>query len=167
MAGITRIEIQETPTELEELIQQQSNPNLKERLQVLYLLQLPNAMSVSAVAKVIGRHRGSVQRWLSQYRDSGLKGLLETRHSSGRPRVIPGWAVNRLQRRLDDPEGGFGSYTQVQQWLSETLDIEADYATVHHLVRYRLGAKLKAARPVHVKQNPEALKAFKQTSATT
>ncbi len=167
MAGITRIEIQETPTELEELIQQQSNPNLKERLQVLYLLQLPNAMSVSAVAKVIGRHRGSVQRWLSQYRDSGLKGLLETRQSSGRPRVIPGWAVNRLQRRLDDPEGGFGSYTQVQQWLSETLDIEADYATVHHLVRYHLGAKLKAARPVHVKQNPEALKAFKQTSATT
>lgn len=167
MAGITHIEIRETTAELEGLIQQQSNPNLKERLQVLYLLQLPNAMSVSAVAKVIGRHRGSVQRWLSQYRDTGLKGLLETRQSPGRPQVIPEWAVTSLKRRLDDPEGGFGSYTQVQQWLSETLEIEAEYATVHHLVRYRLCAKLKAARPVHAKQNPEALEAFKQTLATT
>jgi len=75
--------------------------------------------------------------------------------------------VSSLKRRLDDPKGGFGSYTQVQQWLSETLDVEAEYATVHHLVRYRLNAKLKAARPVHAKQNPEALEAFKQTSATT
>ena len=167
MAGVTRIKIQETVAELETLIQQQSNPSLKERLQVLYLLKLPNAMSISAVAKVVGRHRGSVQRWLSQYRETGLHGLLETRQSPGRPQVIPGWAVKSLQRRLDDPETGFGSYTQVQQWLSDTLDVEAEYATVHHLVRYRLGAKLKAARPVHAKQTPEALAAFKQTSVTT
>jgi transposase len=104
---------------------------------------------------------------LSQERDTGLKGLLDTRQSSGRPKVIPDWAVSSLKRRLDNPEAGFGSYTQVQQWLSETLGIEAEYATVPHLVRYRLGAKLKAARPVHAKQHSEALEAFKQTSATT
>ena len=166
MAGITRIEIRETTAELEALLQQQANPHLKERLQVLYLLQLPHAMSVSAIAKVIGRHRGSVQRWLSQYRDNGLTGLLETRQSSGRPMVIPAWAVTSLKRHLDDPKGGFGSYTQVQQWLSDTLNVEAEYATVHHLVRYRLGAKLKAAHPVHAKQNLKALEAFKQTSVT-
>lgn len=62
MAGITRLEIRETTAELEELSQQQSSPNLKQRLQVLYLLQIANAISVSAVAKVIRRHRGSVQR---------------------------------------------------------------------------------------------------------
>ena len=167
MVGVTRIRIQETVAELEALIQQQANPNLKERLQVLYLLKLPNAMSISAVAKVVGRHRGSVQRWLSQYRATGLNGLLETHQSPGRPPVIPPWAVASLQRRLADPETGFGSYTQVQQWLAETLNVDAEYATVHHLVRYRLGAKLKAARPVHAKQNPGALAAFKQTSAST
>jgi transposase len=167
MVGVTRIKIQETVAELEALIQQQSHPNLKERLQVLYLLKLPDAMSISAIAKVVGRNRGSVQRWLSQYRETGLNGLLETHQSPGRPQVIPGWAVKSLQRRLDDAETGFSSYTQVQQWLSETLNVEAKYATVHHLVRYRLGAKLKAARPVHAKQNPEALEAFKQTSART
>jgi hypothetical protein len=49
-----RIRIQGTVAELEALLQQQSNPNLKERLQVLYLLKLPDAMSISAIAKVVG-----------------------------------------------------------------------------------------------------------------
>ena len=166
MVGVTRLKVQETAAELEALLQKQAHPMLKERLQVLYLLQLPEAMSVSAVAKVIGRHRSSVQRWLSVYGDGGLDRLLEVRQSPGRPRVIPAWAVTSLQKRLSQAEG-FGSYLQVQQWLSETLDVDAEYATVHHLVRYRLGAKLKAARPVHLKQDPEARAAFEQTSATT
>ena len=89
MVGVTRIKIQETVAALEALIQQQSHPNLKERLQVLYLLKLPDAMSISAIAKVVGRHRGSVQRWLSQYQETGLNGLLETHQSPGRPQVIP------------------------------------------------------------------------------
>ena len=59
MVGVTRIKIQETLAELEALIQQQSNPNRKERLQVLYLLKLADAMSISAIAKVVGRHRGT------------------------------------------------------------------------------------------------------------
>lgn len=167
MAGVTRIEVRETAAELEELIHKQSNPKLKERLQVLYLLKLPEPMSISVIAKVIGRHRGSVQEWLSQYRSGGLEQFLRIGQSTGRPRVIPEWAVASLKQRLDEPEGGFGSYTQVQQWLSETLNIEAEYATVHHLVRYRLGAKLKAARPVHAKQDPEAREGFKQTLVMT
>ncbi len=123
-------------------------------------------MSISVIAKVIGRHRSSVQEWLSQYHEGGLERFLSLGASTGRPSAIPAWAVESLKKRLDEPEGGFGSYTQVQQWLSETLNVEAEYATVHHLVRYRLGAKLKAARPVHAKQDPEVREDFKQTSAT-
>ena len=72
MAGVTRIEVRETAAELEDLIQKQSHPQLKARLQVLYLLKLPEPMRISVIAKVIGRHRGSVQAWLSQYRSGGL-----------------------------------------------------------------------------------------------
>ena len=141
MVGVTRIEVRETAAELEALIQKQSNPKLKERLQVLYLLQLPKAMSISAIAKVIGRHRGSVQEWLRQYHEGGLENFLSIGQSTGRPRAIPEWAVQSLKRRLDDPEGGFGSYTQVQQWLCETLNVEAEYATVHHKRAISIGCK--------------------------
>lgn len=85
--------------------------------------------------------------------------MLSVKQSSGRPTVIPTWAVVSLKLRLEQPEG-FKSYIQVQQWLCETLGIEAEYRTVHELVRYRLKAKLKAARPVHTQQDTSALDAF-------
>jgi len=80
--------------------------------------------------------------------------------------MIPAWAVVSLQRRLAQPEG-FKSYTQIQQWLKDTLGIKAEYRTVHELVRYRLKAKLKAARPVHLKQDSSQREAFKKTSPLT
>ncbi len=166
MAGITRFEIRESVEELAAQLQTETNPIFKERLQVLYLMKLPNAMSISAISIVVGKHRGTLQRWLSIYQAEGLSGLLCVKQSPGRPCVIPGWAVKRLQQRLAEPDG-FSSYGAIQQWLSDTLGVEAEYRTVHELVRYRLNSKLKAARPVHAKQNAAALEGFKQTLATT
>ncbi|OUL37582.1 hypothetical protein BV372_01045 [Nostoc sp. T09] len=39
-------------------------------------------------------------------------------------------------------------------------------ATVHHLARYRLKAKLKVPRPQNRKQDKEKLEAFKKTLPT-
>jgi transposase len=166
MAGVTSVEIQESTQDLVQRLQVETNATVKERLQVLYLLKLPEPMSISAIAKVIGKHRGTLQRWLSIYQEQGLEELLEIKHSPGRPRAIPEWAVVSLKRRLAEPDG-FKSYTQVQQWLQQTLGIEAEYRTVHELVRYRLKAKLKAARPVHQKQDQTQLEQFKKTLLTT
>ncbi|PIG90457.1 helix-turn-helix domain-containing protein [Gloeocapsopsis sp. IPPAS B-1203] len=165
MAGVTRVEIQESTQELEQRLQIETNATVKERLQVIYLLKLPEPMSISAIAKVMGKHRGTLQRWLSIYQEQGLEKLLEIKHSPGRPRAIPGWAVVSLKRRLAEPNG-FKSYTQVQQWLRQ-MGVEAEYRTVHELVRYRLKAKLKAARPVHKKQDPMQLERFKKTLLMT
>lgn len=74
--------------------------------------------------------------------------------------------MSSLERRLQEPQG-FKSYTQVQQWLQETLGVIAKYRTVHELVRYRLKAKLKAAGPVHKKQDQMALAQLKKTSLRT
>jgi transposase len=123
-------------------------------------------MSISKIAGVVGKHRGTVQRWLADYQEQGLDRFLELQEATGRPRVIPDWAVESLKRQLAEPEG-FKSYGAVQRWLSERLGVEAEYATVHHLVRYRLKAKLKAARPIHLKQNASQRAAFKQTSPLT
>ena len=166
MAGVTKIEIQESAAELAERLQAEIQPKLKERLQVLYLLALPKAMSISEIARVVGKHQGTLQRWLSDYQDQSLDRFLDLPEVTGRPRVIPAWAVESLQRQLEKSEG-FKSYGAVQQWLSKTLGVETEYHTVHHLVRYRLKAKLKAARPVHLKQEPTQREAFKKTSQLT
>ncbi len=165
MAGVTQIEIQESVEELEELLREQKKSRCKERIQALYLIK-GQKMSVSEIAKLLGRHRGTVQRWLADYRQGGIETVVEFGTSSGRKRVIPPWAVSSLEKQLEQPDGGFQRYTQIQQWLDSTLGVEAEYATVHHLVRYRLKAKLKVPRPRNKKQDEEKLEAFKKTLAT-
>jgi len=167
MAGVTSIEVKESLEELAQKLRLAQPSSTQERLQVLYWLKQESAPSVSTIAKAIGKHRGTVQQWLSIYRDKGLESLLTIKKSAGRVRVIPQWAEDALSKRLQDPDQGFASYGEVQQWLSESLGVEAQYHAVYQMTRYRLKAKLKAVRPQNIKQNTQQREAFKQTLQTT
>ena len=57
---------------------------------------------------------------------------------------------------------GFSSYKEVQTWLRVVHDVEMSYTGVHHLVRYRLKAKLKVPRPVHIRQQEGIVEDFKK-----
>lgn len=82
-------------------------------------------------------------------------------------RVIPQWAEEALALRLQDQNHGFSTYGAVQQWLAETLGIEAEYHAVYQMTRYRLKAKLKVARPQNGKQDMGQREDFKKTLQTT
>lgn len=73
----------------------------------------------------------TVQRWLRQYRQGGLKELLAVDKPKGRPMSIPEWAITALKKELKDPEG-FETYGEVQTWLQAVLGIEANYHVVHN-----------------------------------
>jgi transposase len=128
------------------------------------LAQTRESTQYQYIAKSIGRHRGTLQEWLRIYREEGLAGLEIVKSSTGGGnRVIPKWAEVALSKRLQEPENGFASYGAVQQWLSQTLGVEAEYHAVYQMTRYRLKAKLKVARPQHYKQLAEQRLAFKKT----
>ncbi|MBM0742144.1 IS630 family transposase [Phormidium sp. CLA17] len=152
-------------SELSEQLRQAETPSAKERLQVLYWLKQDPAPSISAIAKGVGKHRNTVQTWLSNYREGGVEGMFKIKKSPGGVRVIPQWAETALGRRLQELNHGFSSYGKVQQWLAETLGIEAEYHAVYQMTRYRLKAKLKVARPQNCKQDSVQREAFKQTIA--
>jgi len=163
MVGVTSIKIKESLADLSDRLRQADTQTAKERLQVLYWLKQDKAPSISAIAKAVGKHRNTLQTWLSRYQAGGVAGMLAIEPSSGGARKIPQWAEAALAKRLEDPEHGFKSYGEVQQWLAETLDVEATYHAVYQMTRYRLKAKLKVARPQNSKQNPEHREAFKKT----
>ena len=163
IAGITSVEVKESLTDLGEQLRQARTTTAKERLQVLYWLKQENAPSISAIAKAVGKHRNTLQTWLTKYRDGGIEAMLEVKKSPGGVRVIPGWAEAALAKRLENPHHGFRSYGEVQQWLAQSLGVEADYHAVYQMTRYRLKAKLKVARPQNNKQDPEQREAFKKT----
>ena len=133
MVGVTHIDILESVEELEALVRQEDNVRLKERLQALYMIK-NQGISVCAIAKILGKHRSTVQRWLADYRKTGIETMLEFGLSPGRTRVIPNWAVESLKKQLEQPEIGFAGYKQIQHWLGKVLGIEAEYATVSRWV---------------------------------
>jgi transposase len=167
MVGVTSIDVKESLHALIEQLRQAETATVKERLQVLYWLKQDRAPSISAIAQAVGKHRNTVQTWLSNYREGGLKAMLEIKKSPGGVRVIPQWAETALAKWLQEPNHGFSSYGAVQQWLAETLGVEAEYHAVYQMTRYRLKAKLKVARPQNNKQDSEQREAFKQTLQTT
>ncbi len=166
MAGITSVKVKESLDEIAVQLRQAKKPKDKERLQVLSWLKQDNPPSISAIAKATGKHRNTLQTWLSMYRTGGIEAMLDVKKSPGGVRVIPAWAEAALAKRLQQSEG-FQSYGAVQQWLSETLGVDAEYHTVYQRTRYRLKAKRKVARPQHCKQNREARAAFEQTLPPT
>lgn len=162
MAGVTSIQVQESLDTLAERLRQAETATAKERLQVLYWLKQDNAPSISTIAQAIGKHRSTVQSWLSQYRQGGIELMLSVGKSPGGVRVIPQWAEDALAKRLAQEHEGFRSYGEVQEWLRETLGVEAEYHAVYQMTRYRLKAKLKVVRPQNSKQDREQREAFKK-----
>jgi transposase len=77
----------------------------KERIQLLYLLKSQKAQTIKQASELLGRHRVTLQDWLSKYRQGGLESLLGRATSPGRLRKIPSWAEKALARRLEEPEG--------------------------------------------------------------
>ncbi|WP_242036507.1 winged helix-turn-helix domain-containing protein [Leptolyngbya sp. FACHB-321] len=92
--------------------------------------------------------------------------MLAVKKPQGGVRVIPQWAETALAKRLQESHG-FHSCGAVQQWLAETLGVEAEYHAVDPMTRHRLKAKLKVARPQHDKQDSVQRSAFQQTLQTT
>jgi predicted transcriptional regulator len=89
MAGVTSIEVKESWDELTQQLCQVKSSRDKERLQVLYWLKQENPPSISAIAKAVGKHRNTVQTWLSNYREGGVEVMLKSKKSPGGVRVIP------------------------------------------------------------------------------
>jgi len=166
MAGNTKIEITETEEELRNLLRQQKTGLQKERVQALYLLKTQQVETVQKLARILGRGRITLHRWLKLYRELGINGLLEQKKSSGRPPIINSSAREQLMIELSEAQG-FKSYEEIRTYLKAVEGIEASYKVVHDTVRYRMKAKLKVPRAVGIKHNEEAELEFKKNCHNT
>jgi len=81
MSGVIRIEIRETTEELKTLMRKEKDVLRHEKLQVLYWLRTQTVDSVLSAAMRLGKHRTTIQRWLSSYRSGGITELLSSEAS--------------------------------------------------------------------------------------
>jgi predicted transcriptional regulator len=77
VAGVYKLEITESESELKKRLSQEKTGSGKERLQLLYLLKTKKAKTIKEAAELVGRNRVTVQDWLTKYRQGGLIKRLE------------------------------------------------------------------------------------------
>ena len=157
--------ITETADELKQLMNTQQKAKLKERVQALYLLKNGRAKTLQDLVDFLGRSKSTIESWLTLYRKKGLLGLLVWNYHGGQPPAIPEPVLTELREKLSQPQG-FKSYGEIQQWLKEEYGLEIHYKTVHQTVHYKLKAKLKVARPTHIKRADTAVVEFKKKLPT-
>jgi putative transposase len=160
MSGVVKINITETEAEIKALLGKAKDAHSHEKLQALYWLKTKTVETVSSIAVRVGKHRTTVQRWLSSYRQGGMTEFSQKK-GSGRPRIINSETLDKLEKELQEPEG-FSSYKEIHQWLTSCCEVEVSYRTVHQWARYRLKGKLKVPRPVSEKQKKGAVEEFKK-----
>ena len=101
MSGVVRIEIVETPEELKDLMRQEKDAVRQEKLLVLYWLKTKMVDSVLSAAVRLGKHRTTIQRWLSSYRTGGIAELLSSEASLGNAQNHEGRNCRETRKRIE------------------------------------------------------------------
>jgi transposase len=143
--------INETVDELHDLLQKEPDTKKRQRLHALYLLQSQQASNRQSLAVLLGVHRNTIGRWLSAYERGGLTAFLTIDTPPGKTPLLRPEIGKAIVERLSDPIG-LDSYKGLWQWVRDTYNVPVAYKTVYQYVRYQLGAKLKVARPSHIKK---------------
>src|SRR5512139_905509 len=143
----------------------QQKAKLKERVQALYLLKNERAKTLQDLVDFLGRSKSTIASWLTLYRKKGLFGSLAWNYHGGPPPAISEPILTELRGKLNQAQG-FKNYGEVQQWLKEEYGLEIHYKTVYQTVHYKLKAKLKVARPTHIKRDDTAVVEFKKKLPT-
>ena len=158
-------EVREDLTYIKQRYQSEKHPRKKQRLFMLYVLKSQQAKTMQEIACLLALGRNTIGQWLARYETDGIEGLLEIRTHPNRPRAIPPAILEQLQEKLRTPQG-FHSYKEIWQWLRDTCQLNIAYQTTHHLVRYRLKAKLKVPRKSHSKKDQKKRKRTKSILLT-
>jgi transposase len=150
-------EITESTERLERLVRKEKDAQIQRRFHMLLLMKTGEAKSRSGAARYLGVHRHTIADWLQLYEEGGIEKIQEIEDPGPDPgqQSIPSDVMDELEDRLSEPEG-FGSYTEIQQWLAQEHGVEICYSTLHGIVRYEIGAKPKVPRPSHPKKTSKS-----------
>lgn len=164
MAKAKTFTVKENLSELKKLLK--SAPvHIAPRIKMLLVVkQSDQALSKNDLAEQVGVNHNSIQQWRSKYVSGGMEELIKDGRVGFKPSVISTQAHQQIKVKLNNPQGAFTSYKELQQWVDRDLVKGINYNTLRHYVKKHFGAKLKVARKSHIKKDKETGELFKKTS---
>ena len=77
----------------------------------------------------------------------------QTGPAVGSSSVLKTSTIESVKDRLADPQAGFQSFVELQNFVSDLEGKTVNYTTVYRYFRKGWGVKLKAVRPANVKKD--------------
>lgn len=148
---------------LKELYRRERRPDVRPRLQALWLLR--TGRPVREVAAVVGVHERTVQRWVSWYRQGGVLAVRAHRQAgTGQPSFL----TTEQQAQLWDQAatGAFRTAAEAQQWVAQQFGVRYRPGGMYALLG-RLRIHPKVPRPVNPKADQVAQAAWKKGGLPT
>ena len=129
---------------------------------MLIAVKQKGALSKDALAAMVGASDRSIQTWRSNYITGGMAQMLVDNRGGKKPGKITAAVHQQLSKRLHNPQQGFRSFIEIQQWLLNEFSIAMEYHAVNKYVKRKFGARLKVSRKSHVQKSPAAEAVFKK-----
>ena len=131
-------------------------------IQMLIVLKQKGALSKDVLAVMVGASDKSIQTWRSNYVRGGMDEMLKDSRGGKKVSKITAAAHQQLSERLHNPQQGFRSFIEIQQWLLHEFTIDMEYHAVNKYVKRKFGARLKVSRKSHVQKSPADEAVFKK-----
>ena len=160
MRQIIEVKVTEDLSTLRQL--QKKYPKKFNALQMLILLKKQPRVRKIDLSQQTGCSDKSIQVWRSKYLQGGISALLKDSRGGGKGGAITKAVHDKLSNRLNDPKGGFRSFTEIQQWLKQDCNVSMSYHAVNKYVKRKFGARLKISRKSHVLKTPADEAVFKK-----
>jgi transposase len=158
------IKIKESLSELKEL-QRKSGHLIAKRLRILIEFKKNEEFGISkrAVSENTGINHNSITKWRNIYLKQGIVAFLSHGRKGFKKSVIDSVSHKAIEKKLKDPRNGLRGYKELQQWVSNALNLEVEYSTLVKYAIRHFGTKIKVARKSHVKKDEDSVATFKKT----
>lgn len=123
-------------------------------------LGLEAKLTNKEIAAIVGCHPDTINNWLNQFREGGIKLLLTKDKGKGPAPALTQEQMQQFKTELEKNHWRTGS--QAYAWLQKSFDVTFHPNNVYKYLK-KLGARMKVPRSSHRKKDPESLVTFKQT----
>ena len=156
--------IKESLSELKKLQREQVNIKSEKRILCLILLKQEKFKNQSELASYLGVCRQTLVRWLTQYRKSGISGIVIKPTRNKKSKIITPEIHQGLKKKLEDSKNPLQGYWDVQDWVLSEYGVEVKYHWLRQYLINHFRTKLKSPRKSHYKKDQQAEDAFLKTT---
>ena len=158
-----RIDWQEDVEALGQAYRRERDPEIRPRLQALWLLR--QGRSLADTAMVVGVHYRTLQTWLAWYRSGGLPGV-GAHHQAGTGRASYLTAAQQAELLAEVAGGRFFTAQEVREWVAERFGVHYTRLGIYPLLS-RLGCHPKVPRPFNPRSTDVEQTAWKKGGSRT